>query len=318
MEIILLQMGKVASTAIAQGLRAAGCDVLQAHIGAPARLTKKFQLLMSEQVTDAVANRMYADYLQELRVTFLLARKGLARSPSLPIKVITLVRDPVDWYWSHFAQNYDHYQEQLLRFHRSRGGDPEHLDWEQVFETMQQLMFRVLEHHPGPLDDGRALAALVSAANALDASGVVAAQVYNFLVPLRWFDEDFLPATGIDLYECAFEPDRGYAHLAAEGLDVLLLSYEQLGELPDVIAEFAGVDAFELPVANTAEQKALPFDIRRQRRRGVKILSDDLRKKLYATRYARHFGYPRLLESQKSPWYVRAASRFRQLFGSEY
>ena len=316
MEIILLQMGKVASTAIAEGLRGVGCEVLQAHIGAPARLTEKFQLLMSGEVTDVVANRMYADYLQELKVTFLLARQRLARSPAVPIKVITLTRDPLDWYWSHFAQNYDHYQEQLLRFHRSRGGDPEHLDQEQVFAAVQRLMFRVLERHPGPLDDERALAALVRAANTLDASGVVAAQVYNFLVPLRWFDEDFRPATGIDLYECAFDPDCGYARVAGEGLEVLVLSYEQLDRLSGVIAEFAGIDSFEVPVANTAEQKALPFDIRRQRRQGVAKLSERLRNKLYATRYARHFGYPRPLESQKAYWYARAGSRLRRLFGS--
>ena len=74
MQVLIVQMGKVASTAIAEALRRDDIEVLQAHIASPERLQEQLRTMTGPVVSDAVANRMYQDYLQELRVTFLLAR----------------------------------------------------------------------------------------------------------------------------------------------------------------------------------------------------------------------------------------------------
>lgn len=291
MAIILLQMGKVASTAIAQGLRDAGCEVLQAHIGAPDRLTQKFRQLMSAQTSDAVADRLYASYLQELKVTFRLARQRLAQAPGQPLKVITLTRDPVDWYWSHLAENYAYYRELLAKFQASRGGAPDFQPLAVLMEV-QELMFRVLAETGVALDAVAELPRLVEEARAADPSGVVAAQLYGFLRPLRWFDEDFLPATGIDVYATRFDRAEGLGRAQGAGISALVLRFEDCRRHLDAIAAFAGVPALELAPANRSGDKSLPFALSELAERGRKALPGALAERIYATRYARFFGYP--------------------------
>lgn len=290
MAIILLQMGKVASTAIAQGLRGAGCEVLQAHIGAPERLTQKFWQLMSAQTSAAVADRLYASYLQELKVTFRLTRQRLAQAPGQPLKVITLTRDPLDWYWSHLVENHVYYRELLARFQAARGGDPE-LPPQAVLMEVLELMFRVLAETEVALDAVAELPRLVEEARAVDPSGVVAAQLYSFLLPLRWFDEDFLPATGIDVYATRFDRAEGLGRAQGAGISALLLRFEDRRHL-DAIAAFAGVPALELAPVNRSGDKTLPFALSELAERGRKALPGALAERIYASRYADFFGYP--------------------------
>lgn len=316
MEIILLQMGKVASTAIARALRDAGGEVLQAHIGAPERLIVKYRTLMSDQVSDGVAARLFADYLQELRVTFLLARRRLnGKQAADPIRVITLARDPLAWYWSHIAQNYDHYQDQLMQFHRAGGGTDSDLDPEATFARIQQLMFGVLAETKARLDSVVELPQIVSQAQEVDASGVVASHAYSFLRPLRWFDEDFLPATGIDVYEAGFDSARGWGLAEATGVSALILRYEDLDDQLGAIADFTGLGPLTLPAANRSVSKHLPFDIEEMRARGLKAMPGELVERVHATRYARHFGYPRQTPAERRGTGTAAARWLGPAFG---
>jgi|TARA_R100001509_G_scaffold159059_1_gene124983 hypothetical protein len=303
-DVLIVQMGKVASTAIAEALRRDSIQVLQAHIASPERLQEKLRIMTGPLVSEQVAARMYEDYLQELRVTFLLARQRVANeSMDAPTRVISLTRDPLGWYWSHFAQNYDHYQGLLQKFFQFHHSDAARFDPEAVFIEVQSRMFAVLEHTQASLDDPGALPQLMEEANSLDPTGVVFSQLNRFLVPLRWFHEDFLPGTGLNVYDFPFDREQGFATVQSGGFSLLLLRYENLMELAPQIAGFAGIECLQLERANVSEDKGIPFSIKRMQDVGQGMLPASLVARIYATPYARHFGY-----AYDSSWRASAVS----------
>ncbi len=293
METLIVQMGKVASTAIAEALRRRNRPVVQAHIASLERLQNKLTTMTGPGVSDAVAARMYEDYLQELRATFLLARQRLSGEQSKErLRVISLMRDPLNWYWSHFAQNYDHYQTLLRRYHEHHHGPEAEFQPEEAFVEVQRAMFQLLEQTAHPLDQADSLPALMREANHRDPTGVVFSQANRFLVPLRWFDEDFYPATGADIYTRSFNREEGYAEFEAPGLTILLLRYENLAQLGDRIAGFVGEDSLSLTRANLSEDKDIPFSIKKMQLKAQVMVPSALKDRIYGSRYARHFGYP--------------------------
>ena len=290
-DVVIFQMGKVASTAIAAGLGRAGLHSLQAHVACPGRLAEKLHTIANPALGEEVATRVYQDFLLELRVMYLLgrARRGEGRGNSL--KIVTPVRDPVSWYWSHFAEMYDHYRGLLLRYWQAQGGAADAFEPRRVFLQLLERMFDLLENSSAPLDSVAGVARLQAAANELDASNVLASQVNRFLVPLRWFDEDFLPATGVDVYRHPFDATGGSGRLQEGGFAVLLLQYERLGSLLGQLQSFAGVPALDLGRENASEDKDIPFDVAQMQKSGLERMSPALVERIYSCRYSRHFGY---------------------------
>ena len=290
-DVVIFQMGKVASTAIAAGLGRSGLHTLQAHVACPGRLAEKLHTIANPALAEEVATRVYQDFLLELRVMYLLARiRRNAGARSGP-KIITPVRDPVSWYWSHFAEMYDHYRGLLLRYWQAQGGAAESFEPRGVFLQLLERMFALLERTAAPLDSVAGVARLQQEANELDPSNVLASQVNRFLVPLRWFDEDFLPATGVDVYGHPFDIAGGFSRLQEGGFAVLLLQYERLGSLVGQLESFTGASALDLGRENASEDKAIPFDVVQMQQAGLERMSPALVERIYNCRYPRHFGY---------------------------
>ena len=106
--------------------------------------------------------------------------------------------------------------------------------------------------------------------------------------PLRWFDREFAPALGIDVFAHAFDPDAGHAVIETPIARVLLLRQENLDSAPAALARFLGADA-PVPVAArnqaTAKQYAGRYD---EFLRDVRV-PDPVLDEVYSSRYARHF-----------------------------
>ncbi|MEJ2533540.1 MAG: putative capsular polysaccharide synthesis family protein [Halioglobus sp.] len=290
-DVVIFQMGKVASTAIAAGLGRSGLHSLQAHVACPGRLAEKLHTIANPALGEEVATRVYQDFLLELRVMYLLARIRRNSGAGDGLNIITPVRDPVSWYWSHFAEMYDHYRGLLLRYWQAQGGTAEAFDPRQVFLELLERMFGLLEKTAAPLDSVAGLASLQQEANELDPSNVLASQVNRFLVPLRWFDEDFLPATGVDVYRHPFDTAGGSSRLQEGGFSVLLLQYEKLGSLVGQLESFTGASALDLGRENASEDKEIPFDLAQMQKSGLERMSPALVERIYDCRYSRHFGY---------------------------
>ena len=294
MEVVIFQMGKVASTALASALRGQGIEAVQAHVASPDRLSAKLKIIAAPYLSETVANTVYQDFHQELRAMYLLARRRVtAEKCEQPLLVISPTRDPLSWYWSHFAQMYVHYDDQLLRYFLDKGGRENDFQPEAVLLQMLEQMFSVLDSTAEPLDDPESLPRIQRAAMGCDSSGIVSAQINRFLLPLRWFDEDFCPAIGVDVYQHPFSATDGLVKIEVPGFSILLYRYEQLDELGQSLASFIGKPEFSVKKKNALEDKDIPANVREILQKGRSLIPDALVQRIYDSKYSQHFGYAR-------------------------
>ncbi|MDT0602804.1 putative capsular polysaccharide synthesis family protein [Thalassotalea castellviae] len=63
---------------------------------------------------------------------------------------------------------------------------------------------------------------------------------FDHFYPLNWFDKEFKPMTGVDIYSKAFNKELGYSLIDNKGVSVLCISIDKLDDLTSVIEEFIG------------------------------------------------------------------------------
>ena len=106
--------------------------------------------------------------------------------------------------------------------------------------------------------------------------------------PLRWFDREFAPALGIDVFEHPFDTERGHAVIETPSARVLLIRQESLAGAPAALGEFLGLaQAVAVPVRNDATTKAYAASYRDFLQ--TVRLPASVRDEAYGSRYARHF-----------------------------
>ena len=125
--------------------------------------------------------------------------------------------------------------------------------------------------------------------------------------PLRWFDREFLPALGIDVFEHPFDAERAYGVIETPAARVLLIRQESLDVVPDALGEFLGLGrAVPVPARNVASTKSYAASYRG-------FLDDvripaSAREEAYGSRYARHFYADRELARFDARWGGRSGT----------
>ncbi len=118
---------------------------------------------------------------------------------------------------------------------------------------------------------------------------------------IRWFDREFAPALGIDVYNETFVPEGGYAVLSRPTARVLLLRQENLREAPEVLGSFLGSpDPVAVPARNEATAKEYAASYR-EFLSNVRLPAAVL-DQAYGSRYARHFYADEELERFRQRW----------------
>lgn len=128
--------------------------------------------------------------------------------------------------------------------------------------------------------------------------------------PLRWFDREFRPALGVDVYAHPFDKQRGAARIAAPPYDILLMRTE----LPDdekarVVGPFLGLPEFTMVSAAGKPAKAdlAPGRAGEQSAYGAlyKVLKchvtvpKEYLDAIIASRYAQHFFPAEILDAMR-------------------
>jgi hypothetical protein len=119
--------------------------------------------------------------------------------------------------------------------------------------------------------------------------------------PLRWFEREFVPAFGIDVFGEPFDPQLGYGTVETPSVRVLLIRQENFDVAPDVLAQFLRRDA---PVPVPARNEATTKDYAARYREflaSVRLPSPVL-DEAYTSRYARHFYAEAELERFRQRW----------------
>jgi hypothetical protein len=197
--VLVYQMGKVGSSSIAASLRQAGFNVHQVHRLVPENIARvqreHLQRGWPSPLPDAEGKRVYERLIR----------------PRIPLKVITLVREPIGRSFSYYFQN------------------------------LHKIWNRSDAHRAIPLQE------LIG--------GFQIDYPYSD-DPLRWFDYEFLPTLGIDVYRHPFDALAGSQILSSGPYDVLLLRTD-LNDAAKSIAlgQFLNIPAPTLGSSNVTAEK---------------------------------------------------------------
>jgi hypothetical protein len=116
-----------------------------------------------------------------------------------------------------------------------------------------------------------------------------------------WFDREFKPVLGLDVYEHPFPHDRGYQRLDSGPYEVLIMRHDLDDRVKEkCLADLVGVRSVSLSPKNVSAQK--PYaDVYREFLRRVE-LPEDYVNRLLDSKYARHFYSPEELARFRAKW----------------
>lgn len=289
-EIIIYQMGKVASSALNHALSQRELVVEASHFLGAEEVAKVVGELclpwMDAHFTYHLSGQLVRNMVLTRKINW-FREYGAARGRRL--KIITLVRDPLDWYAASFIQDFAGYRDGIEAWRKTCSGlsatvtlpDKVAAFQRAVQERLLVSPEELLRWTPGQGNysqdpgEGEGVAAL----------GLLARLMAR---PLEWFDINFRPVLDVDVYAQPFDMQRGWSVINGEFADVLVLKFECLSELTDVIGRFAGVEDLEIARRNVTREKTGADDIKAAIRNAY---TDELRHAIYATPYCRHFGY---------------------------
>jgi len=120
--------------------------------------------------------------------------------------------------------------------------------------------------------------------------------------PLVWFDDEFLPATGVDVYAHEFDAERGWSVVARGSVRVLLIKVE-IGDaaLGDAISRFLGSKVIIKDACRVNKHRVYEAFKRRV------LVPQRRMEEAVASKYVRHFYTEREITAMRVKWRVPAA-----------
>jgi hypothetical protein len=253
--LLVLQMGKVASLAIQNALYHGGVNAFHCHELSLARQQATIANLLQSELTYGLASHELRLHIHNASLAMLVRwYQQNKRYRGRKIKVVTLTRDPVSHYKSWFIQRLHVALPKVCGWQRARMGAAV----DAAVDQPQAVQDIVLE-----------AASIIVAAGASDRAAcealarerwplhpVVMEEVWHWLRPLTWFDTEILDLFGLDALAGPELRERGWIVMENDWAEILALRFEQLGALVPKIAEFAGLQSLTLRERNVTERKA--------------------------------------------------------------
>lgn len=244
--VLVYQMGKVASKSVALSVaRYPRFSVFHMHILSPSNYE--------------AAERQQRVLLGDEDVSYVLdvsriVHRGLIASGQ-PIKIITLVREPIGRNISAYFQNLDFWWKTPDAYRKI---------------TMPELVDRFLRDFPHH-------------------------------EPLTWFDNEFRPATGVDIYSLPFPQQEGFQEIHAGPLDILVLKHDLADRIKaSRLSMLLSIDNFRLLRENTAEGKRYREKYK-EFQKSIRLPSTYIDEML-GSKYVRHFFPCEEIEQIRRRW----------------
>ena len=297
-EAVVYQMGKVGSTSIVASLNSAGVSAYQSHFLDTASFHQaidKFDLPNS--ISEQAANHLSI----QLQRNLVLRNKVKQYQTNTPpredkLGIITLVRDPLNWYFSNLAQNFYQVETNLRNWLESedllvKGQDLDvshiHHLFTEVFSCFDKIIPDMDRDHANLIQ-----AAYKEASKTKE--GVLYRFIYGQVAELNriqfWYDKHFLPVFNHDLLRYTFPAADGYATHSIENIDILLLKFEELNSLHQVIADFCGLSSFRMKFLNESKNKTIG-QLVSNAKKSIEI-PESFKEKYYSSEYCEVFYSP--------------------------
>lgn len=294
--LLIYQMGKVASSSLCEALNASGIAAAQTHFLGHGPLSAMLGQILNPATNDFFATHAAGQLTANIALTrrLLVAREHIERGGEAgpKAKIISLSRDPLDWYRAEFLQNFDGYIGAMRQF-AGRRADDDSDDIACIVEAHKAML-----HNMARLDLSAAMRPPYRVDRAITSWPVEHAQAAllrngrNLLKPVLWFQHLFQEPTNIDIF--ALTPQRaGPGALRFENgfCEALIVKYEQLQEAMPAISAFVGVRHLELPRTNVSEHKSHSGLV--SAALAQLEIPSSITRLLYSSAYCELFGYPR-------------------------
>lgn len=256
-DLLVLQFGKVGSMALQMGAIAAGYNAFHCHaLSTPELAREQRQLLGSPASAQALSGgirRLHRATLLRLLVNWYRANKT---KNGMRLKVVTLTRDPVEWYRSSLKQRFDRERDSILAWYRLNEPNADDGDIGAAMGLLvERVVAGVLPLRPAEDAD----AAIARAKQALEAAAhadlMPRIEILRCISGLVWFDREIHALLGLDILATPELRGRGVVRMQNDFVDLLALRFEQLtADLPE-IARFLDVPEFSLPSRNRSAEK---------------------------------------------------------------
>ncbi|MDJ0638698.1 MAG: hypothetical protein QNJ20_07685 [Paracoccaceae bacterium] len=291
--VIVYQFGKVASTSLVNALnRCPGIEAHQSHFLGESALQRIIPIAVGRGTSPYFHEHLSGQLLANVHLTY-RANKVLSGQAKGPLRVISLCREPMDWFRSGIVQDIDGYRDDILAYAGSLGlsGDS---DQELLQSGLEQILARLTEIIAAKGGIEPALHDFLTKGGASMIDGIEAGQspivrrlFFLAIRPLVWFDEHF--AKCFDKTLADFVCMGSYWHTEGDRAAFVLLRYEDLTHtLEDALSAIGITLAEPLRQDNVSRSKAFADCVL------AAFASDaasDLGHHILGSEYARFFGY---------------------------
>lgn len=246
--VLVYAMSKVASSAVLEALQAAGLNVFRAHVISERGVRRLRAAVHRRGLTEAGRE---VDDLED----FARALDEELVRPGHPLKVVTLVREPI-------ARNVSYYFQILDDL------------WQTADAHDKVPMGRLLAEYEERFEHGRVL---------------------------EWFDEEFAPTLGVDVYAHAFPREAGFLRIESGPYEVLVMRHDLDDRLKGkLLAELVGAPAVTVAPRNVGARK--PYAASYREFLGRVSLREEYVDRMLDSKYARHFYAPEELARVRARW----------------
>jgi hypothetical protein len=300
-EVIVYQFGKVASTAIVAALnQAPGVAAYQSHFLGEDALAKTLKNLQSPKTTEYMAKHQEGQLMRNVALMRKINtyKEGLEKEKK--IVFLTVVRDPIDWFYSAIAQDIEGiYLPKFREFLTSHA--IETVSDEEVIEKSIPMIasniVKIIKHCGGA--DVTSYKNITAALDALKLPSAaiepMRSMVSLFLRPLSWFDEHFAAMFGFGLDKMILRPNGLYL-TGMKWCEVYCIRYEDLDTMFKKFQYNIGImKPISAPRANVSQEKKYA-DIINQ------AFTADIKKSLESasrSKYSSFFGYDKPRENKQ-------------------
>jgi hypothetical protein len=262
--VVVLQMGKVASTSIQSALLARGINAFHSHgLSSPVQHDRLSQLLEAELAFRPAAHDLRR-HIQSVALHMMFRwYRAHQQYKGHRLKVITLTRDPVTYYPSAFLHGRAGSLPGILNWYRARAGSSARgpLDETKALtDFLTELTTILVEGRPSDGDAGIARCIALVRKRWPD-HPVFGAQMHTLLVPLTWFDSEMMTLLEMDMLAAPDFKERGWSGRSNAWVDVLAVKFEALPSLVPEIQRFLGLDELALPRENQTRGRAGAVEI---------------------------------------------------------
>lgn len=295
MDVLVYQMGKVASSALVDALSRAGQNPYQCHFLTKESFYRTIDRFDNPYLTDGEKHHMSMQLQQNL-ILYSLIKQYESGAKKEKLCVISLTRDPLDWYFANLVQNFENYRLPIIKWAMINcGGNEGKLTaielthfFEHVFKEFPTHIDS-LERNPAPMIRRLFLEAHNSKDPARNAEAAVYRHMMELIQPHFWFDINFEPLFNIDIFEVTEKIDLLGVFLEELYLKLVVVRYEDLSNSIHDIARFLQLPNLELATVNESSSKAM-YEQVSSARTNMRVPAEFV-EVYYTSRYCCRFDY---------------------------